>query len=104
MVEICVFSLGIIFLDHPKMKIFCAFPPNFSQVNPAIITVNSFNDTMMPEIVYELRIETISVQMILKVMDRIQAVVRESTNIAEVWVQVPLRFFSSYFFSSTRNW
>ena len=59
---------------------------------------------MMPEIVYELRIETISVQMILKVMDRIQAVVRESTNIAEVWVQVPLRFFSSYFFSSTRNW
>jgi len=37
---------------------------------------------MIHEIVYELRIETISVQMILKVMDRTQAVVRESTNIA----------------------
>ena len=45
---------------------------------------------MMHEIVYELRIETISVQMILKVMDRTQAVVRESTNIAEVRVQVTL--------------
>ena len=90
MVEICVFSLGIIFLDPPKMKIFCASPQNFSQVNPAIITVISFNDTMMHEIVYELRIETISVQMILKVMDRTQAVVRESTNIAEVRVRVLL--------------
>ena len=72
------------------MKILCAFPPNFSQVNPPIITVNSVNDTMMHEIVYELRIETISVQMILKVMVRTRAVVRESTNIAEVRVQVLL--------------